>query len=129
MTNTTTHDTRSKLALEAEGDKFTSEQKAYIVKYAAGLLLAWTEHAVRSIVSPDIGDGFEPPEGVFPPVPDDVAEDETPLQWEAHDEVCGVLGKWLEGIAELAGFSSVDEASQAVGNTETVYGKYPVMKS
>jgi hypothetical protein len=92
-------------------DSYTPEQKAYIQKYAAGLLISWTADHARNFISPDIGDGFEPPEGVFP------VED---VEWQAHSDVIQVLEKWLDKVQEYVGFQPGDEIPLSGG-------KYPTL--
>lgn len=93
-------------------DSYTPEQKAYIEKYAAGLLISWTADHIRNFISPDIGDGFEPPEGVFP-----VEE----IEWDAHSDVIQVLEQWLDGVEAAVGF----EPGQA--ETYLSGSKYPTL--
>ena len=87
-----------------EGSKvleaYTPEQALLIKEYAAGLLVSWTKVHIDHLISPDVGDGFDAPEGVFP-----TAEKE----WEAHGAVLGVLDEWLADTAVQAGFRSVDD--------------------
>jgi hypothetical protein len=117
------------LRVSTEGAKqFTPEQQAAIVKYAAGLLLGWNSHHVDHVISPDIGDGFDDQE-TFELFGYDEESTEDQLLWEAHGEVVSVLDNFIEDIAKLAGFDTKEEAEAAIGSTETVYGKYPVMKS
>jgi hypothetical protein len=105
------------LLFEIDDDKFTLEQKAYIRKYATGLLLAWAGPAVAEHITPDTADGFEPPDGMF-------SEDN--LISDGIDQVSILLDSWLEEIVKIAGFSSKDHLAL---NSDTAYAKYPVMKN
>src|SRR5215472_3298805 len=103
------------LKLSADAAKpYTPEQQEYIEKYAAGLLISWTAEHITNFITPDIGDGFCPPEGVFPSYEEEEAAGNDPLEWQAHNEVITLLEDWLEVIARQVGFKSGDQAASFV---------------
>lgn len=115
------------LSITPDGAKeFTPEQQAYILKYAAGLLLGYAGEHIEHLISPDIGDGFDcvthDQPGLFPDWEEEEKAGKEPLIWEAHGEVVSVLDQWLDGIAKQAGFVSAAEAGPLAA------GKYPTMK-
>jgi hypothetical protein len=114
--------------LEIEEDKFTSEQKAYIRKYAAGLLLAWVGPAIANHISPDTMDGFEPPAGVFPEDGDETSD--TDLKYEGANEVGNLLDNFLSELAEIVGYGDLGfvDLINLVQDNEVAYTKYPLMK-
>jgi len=103
------------VVLEINGN-YTEEQKAYVRRYVAGLILAWTHDHVANIITPDVLDGWEPPEDLF--------SDED-ASYEAASEMLGVLDNWMEEIAKLAGFENLAQAGPALDTAGT---KYPIMK-
>ena len=81
-------------------ENYTPEQALYIKEYTAGLLVTWTKAHIDNLISPDVGDGFDAPEGVF------TSEEE---EWDAHSAVCQLLDNWLAAAIEQAGLSLLDE--------------------
>ena len=79
---------------------YTPEQALAIKEYAAGLLISWTKEHIDNLISPDVGDGFDAPDGVF------TSEEQ---EWQAHDAVCQVLDDWLDNLLVQAGFRSTDD--------------------
>ena len=90
---------------------YTPEQAAYIKRYAGGLLVSWTKEHIDNLISPDVGDGFHAPEGVF------TSEEQ---EWDAHSEVCNVLDTWMDGLLAYLGFNPGD-------NVQLVAEKYPTV--
>lgn len=99
-------------------NEFNDEQKAYIRKYAAGLLIVWAGPAITEHIQPDTMDGFEPPENLF--------DEDT--SYAGSREVGVILDKFLDELAVIAGFKNAGDAMVEAGPSNTVYMKYPVMK-
>jgi hypothetical protein len=93
---------------------YTPEQALYIKEYAAGLLISWTKEHIDHLISPDVGDGFHPAEGVFP------TEEK---EWDAHSAVCRVLDDWMADVATQAGFRSMEDLDAI----PLVAEKYPTL--
>jgi hypothetical protein len=107
--------------------QYTPEQREYIEKYAAGLLISWTADHITNFITPDIGDGFDPPEGVFPAERDDNAGEEGDIQYQAQGDVIVLLDKWLDDIATQVGFEGKYPGNQAADalNGGTKYPTFP----
>jgi hypothetical protein len=90
---------------------YTPEQQLVIKEHAAGYLVTWTKEHIDQLISPDVGDGFDAPAGLF---------ETEEREWEAHSAVCSVLDDWLDQMLVQAGFRSLD-------HFELQAGKYPTM--
>jgi hypothetical protein len=112
--------------LEVIDSKFTDDQKAYIRKYAAGLLVAWIGPEIQHLITPTIMDGFEPPKGIFPD--DEDGDNDEDYMLDGAGEVLEILDNWFDEVARIAGFKSGQEAWEPSRDDQAVYAKYPVMK-